>query len=129
MLDLPTNSNTNITVLAVPVTDTESVSTDPDRQRRIMLAKSRNYAFMDSRIMLVKSSYYALAPGDIYSLCCTYGTSKCGKLCLFSYLQVASGHKYKKIHVHEYPHTKGKVSMHVRGQHGKEKTILLLFIT
>ena len=28
-----------------------------------MLAKSWNYAFMDSRIMLVKSSYYALAPG------------------------------------------------------------------
>ena len=30
-----------------------------------MLAKSRNYAFMDSRIILVKSSYYALVPGDI----------------------------------------------------------------
>ena len=79
--------------------------------------------------MLVKSSYYALAPGDICSLSsCTYGASKFGKLCLFSYLQVASGHnwhKHKKIHVHEYPHTKGKVLMHVRGQHGKEKTILL----
>ena len=38
------------------------------RLRRIMLAKSWNYAFMDSRIMLVKSSYYALAPADIIHL-------------------------------------------------------------
>ena len=31
-----------------------------------MLAKSWNYAFMDSLIMLAKSSYYALARGDTY---------------------------------------------------------------
>ena len=54
------------------------------RLRRIMLAKSWNYAFMDSRIMLAKSSYYALARGDTYSFCCTYyGASKFGKFCLF----------------------------------------------
>ena len=35
---------------------------------------------------------------------------------LFSYLQVASGHKYNNIH--EYPHI--KVSMHIRDQNGKE---------
>ena len=35
----------------------------------------------------------------------------------------ASGHKYNKIHVHEYPHT--KVSVHARDQHGKEKILLL----
>ena len=38
---------------------------------------------------------------------------------------LASGHKYDKTH--EYPHT--KVSMHARDQHGKEKTLLLLFIS
>ena len=53
------------------------------RLRRIMLAKSWKYAFMDSRIMLAKSSYYALARGDTYPLCCTYGASKFGKSCLF----------------------------------------------
>ena len=44
-------------------------------------------------------------------------------------LQVAiSTRKYNvHVHVHEYPHT--KVFMHVRDQHGKEKTLLLLFIT
>ena len=36
------------------------------RLRRIMLAKSWNYAFMDSRNTLAKSSYYALARGDTY---------------------------------------------------------------
>ena len=46
------------------------------RHRRIMPGKSGNYAFMDSRIMLAKSSYYALARGDTYSLCCAcHGTS------------------------------------------------------
>ena len=77
------------------------------------------------------SEHYPLDP--------TYGASKFGKLCLFSYLQVASGHKYNQEYitrlctlgtvynkVHEYPHT--KMSMHVRGQHGKGKTLLLLFM-
>ena len=59
-----------------------------------MLAKSWNYAFMDSHIMLTKSSYYALERGDTYSLRCTYGASKFGKLCLFV---LASGHKYNKM--------------------------------
>ena len=53
------------------------------RLRRIMLTKSWNYAFKDSRIMLVKSSYYALAPWDIYSLCCTYGASMFGNCAFF----------------------------------------------
>ena len=43
--------------------------------------------------------------------------------CAFSVL--ASGHKYNVIH--QYPHT--KVSMHARDQHGKEKTLLLLFFS
>ena len=76
------------------------------RLRRIMLAKSWNYAFKDSRIMLVKSSYYALAPGDIYSLCCTYGASKFGKLCFFRTckLQVAiSTTKYRSIPISRCP--------------------------
>ena len=91
------------------------------RHRRIMPAKSWNYAFMDSRIMLAKSSYYALERGDTYSFCCAYGASKFGNCAFFV---LASGHNYNKIH--EYPHT--KVSMHTRDQPGKEKTVLLLFI-
>ena len=66
---------------------------------------------------------YALARGDTYSLCCTYGASKFGNCAFFV---LASGHKYNKM-FHEYPHT--KVSMHARDQHGKEKTLLLLFIS
>ena len=55
--------------------------------------------------MLVKSSYYALAPGDIIIFTLLYLWSlKVRKIVLFSYLQVASGHKYNKIH--EYPHNK-----------------------
>ena len=57
-----------------------------------MLAKSWNSAFMDSRIMLTKPSYYALARGDTYPLCCTYGPvmePKRSENCAFSYLQVA----------------------------------------
>ena len=90
--------------------------------RWIMLAKSWNYAFMDSRIMLAKSSYYALARGDTHSLCCTYGASK--ENCAFFVHVLANGHKYNKIH--EYTHT--KVSMHARDQQRKEKTLHLLHV-
>ena len=64
---------------------------------------SRNHGIMlaliDSRIMLVNSSYYALAPGDIFVVLMEPQSSE---NCAFSYLQVASGPKYNKIH--EYPH-------------------------
>ena len=45
-----------------------------------------------------------------------------------AFFVLASGHKYmyNKM-LHEYSHT--KVSMHARDQHGKEKTLLLLFIS
>ena len=74
--------------------------------------------------MLVKSSYYALVPG-IYIHFVVLMEPQSLEIVLFSYLQVASGHKYNKIQ--EYPHI--KVSVHIRDQHGKEKTLLLLFIT
>ena len=48
-----------------------------------------------------------------------------------AFFVLASGqwpYMHNKVHVHEYPHII-KVSMHVRGQHGKEKTLILLFIT
>ena len=80
----------------------------------------RNYVDRNLPIMLWH-------PGILYSLCCTYGASKFGKLCFFRTckLQVAiSTTKYMSI-----PIPSCKVSMHVRDQHGKEKTSVLLFIT
>ena len=74
--------------------------------------------------MLVKSSICFGTRGYTFTLLYLWSL-KVREIVPFSYLQVASGHKYNKIH--EYLHT--KVSMHVRDQHGKEKTILLLFIT
>ena len=59
-----------------------------------MLAKSWNYAFMDSRIILAKSSYYALARGDTHSLCCTYGAySICGQHAVSFFLNSSAQHR------------------------------------
>ena len=68
------------------------------RHWRIMLAKSWNYAFMDSRIMLAKSSYYALARRDTYTHFVVLMEPQSSENCAFSYLQVAiSTTKYMNI--------------------------------